>query len=156
MSDKIHHTIKSIGKSFTFEEWIKWNNENRANGWHTRVVYECNGYKFNDCDVCINPDTIDVYEHTKVQVAEMAQGEWVEGVSCLWYSSSCSWSKTHYRSKDEAIDAGLQRILEHYDSHIKWFADNSNYTSDKRWAQGVLEAVKQELGKRKFKQLTLF
>ena len=141
---EIHHTIKSIGKTFTFEEWIKWNNENRSNGWHTRVVYECNGYKFNDCDVCINPDTIDVYEHTSVQVAEMAEGKWVEGVSCLWYSSPCSWGKTHYRSKDEA-----SRVATHT-------RDNSNYTSDKRWAQGVLEATRQVIGKRKFKQLTLF
>lgn len=153
---EIHHTIKSIGKSFTFREWIKWNEENRANGGHTRVVYECNGYEFNDCDVCLNPDTIKVYEHTTIMVAEMEKGKWVEGVYCLHYTSPCCWSELNYSSRDKAIEAALQRIIDHYESDIKWFADNSNYTSDKRWAQGAIEAVRQELGKRKFKQLTLF
>ena len=62
MADRIHHTIRCINKHFTFKEWGKWCEEKHKKGFLTDyIVYEFNGYKFNDYDVCLNPSIITIY-----------------------------------------------------------------------------------------------
>lgn len=157
MSEKIHHTIKSIGKSFTFEEWCEWNKNKRAQGvFGTMVVHKFKEYEWNDCDVCITPSLIVIDDWTNVRVGSPAEGEWYYGFTSISASSPCSiWGKP-FATKEEAEDAGLQKLVEHIESKIEWYSGSEDYRANERRARACLELVKQVIGKRKFKQLTLF
>lgn len=157
MSDKIHYTIKSIGKSFTFKEWCEWNNKKREQGiFGSVVVHKHNEYEWNDNDVCITPSLIVIDDWTNVRVGSPSEGEWYYGFSSISASSPCSiWGKP-FATKEEAEDAGLQTLVKHIESKIEWYRVSEDYRADERRAIASLDLVKQVIGKRKFKQLTLF
>ena len=52
---KIWHRIASCNRSFTRDEWNKYLQESNQNP-DKRIVTTIGKYKWNDCDICLNPE----------------------------------------------------------------------------------------------------
>lgn len=86
MVKEIFHTIRACGKTFDEDEWSEYCDETRND--ETKRIFNTFGkYTFNDCDVCINPDVVDLsikngawgyYVHIKY--AECGNGIWTFGL----------------------------------------------------------------------------
>ena len=78
---KIFHTCNAIGRQFTREEWFAYSDK------HTDLyepVMQHGPYKWNICDVCLNPDIALDISVTKnasltVKVAQLPNGRWNYG-----------------------------------------------------------------------------
>ena len=82
-----------------------------------------NGYEYNDCGVCVNPEI--PYEfgsfkdcYFSISISETPRG-WVDGHECFVGTRGCGkgcWhhSETTYTSKSKAIVACAERIKEWY------------------------------------------
>ena len=78
---KIFHTCNAIGRQFTREEWFDYSDK------HTDLyepVMQHGPYKWNICDVCLNPDIALDISVTKnasltVKVAQLPNGRWNYG-----------------------------------------------------------------------------
>lgn len=157
MEDRIYHTIQCINKQFTFKEWCEWCNDKHSKGFLTNyIVYEFNGYEFNDCDVCLNPSTITIYGEVAIKYAQCNENEWCSGFNTISGCSPCSWS-SRFATKEEAIDNAFKVLQKWIEGSVKWYeAMGKDYASALRESRSALNAIKQEYGKRKFRQLTLF
>ena len=158
---KVHHRIKSIGREFTFEEWGRWCDEKRRNGTLNPVVYEFDGFQFNDHDVCLNPIVVHVCESAWLRIARFAENKWCIGLSYNThqrsYSSPCAFDGwLQAPSKDSAILTGLHRLRDNLYEDIAWFGSNDNYRADKRMAKQMLSQIEEEINKRQITQLSLF
>lgn len=78
---KIFHTCNAIGRQFTREEWFDYSDK------HTDLyepVMQSGPYKWNICDVCLNPDIALEISVTKnagltISVAQLPNGRWEYG-----------------------------------------------------------------------------
>lgn len=157
MADRIHHTIRCINKHFTFKEWGKWCEEKHKKGFLTDyIVYEFNGYKFNDCDVCLNPSIITIYGEVVIKYAQCNDSKWCSGFNTISGGSPCSWSAL-FATKDEAIDDAFEDCKKNIESSVKWYeVVGKDYATNLREGRAALQAIEQKIAERKFKQLTLF
>lgn len=153
---RIHHTIRSIKRDFTPEEWTVWCNDKRKAGKFTVVVYEYDGYQFNDCDVCVNPTTVEVCQGVSVEVAQSREGKWSVGYTHLHGGSPCMYGSREQASQDEAILHGLQLLRELLQRDIDWYGNNDGYGNEKKRCVEALNATEAEIRNRMFTQLTLF
>ena len=160
----IHHRIRSIGRDFTFSEWCDYLKNEKPQD--DIVFVSPDGYKFNHCDICKNPDvsanvrTKDPFFFFKVTTCRSPNGRYDYGITYSTGSGGgghgCSFVddiNKGYASRDEAIKAGLQRIR----GHVEYQADLRGQSEQKvrDLLTKVNEAIK-SVGRKKVVQLELF
>lgn len=90
---KIFHTCNAIGRQFTREEWFDYSDK------HTDLyepVMQYGGYKWNICDVCLNPDiALDISVMKKasltVKVAQLPNGRWNYGYNITLHNEGACY-----------------------------------------------------------------
>ena len=109
MANEIIHTIRHLKKTFTSDEWAEYCAQCRENP-SARIVTSIGKYKFNDCDVCLNPDTDAVkikggaYGYSaEIKFAHCGNGVWAFGydinTGTAGSSSGVSWADKSDLSK---------------------------------------------------------
>ena len=87
MKREVHHRIICCNRTFDIEEWCKYLDDVR-NGRQERITTTFGRFTFNDCDICMNPDTYTLEVESKnsygyrvqIYIAECGNGIWVYGI----------------------------------------------------------------------------
>ena len=106
---EVCHTIRHLKRTFNREEWAEYCAQCRENP-SARIVTSIGKYKFNDCDVCLNPDTDAVeikggaYGYSaEIKFAHCGNGVWAFGydinTGTAGSSSGVSWADKQNLSK---------------------------------------------------------
>lgn len=74
-------------------------------------------YVYNEHKVCINPDTIEICDYTRVEIAQCGDDTWVYGYKYYWGGSPCMRDIDVCLTRDEAIREGLKRLLKNLEHH---------------------------------------
>ncbi len=156
MNDKIHHTIKSIGKSFTLEEWTEWCKKHSDVDCSKRIAFCYDGYEWNDYDVCITPTALDIDEHTRVTIGALKEDEWYYGFWALSFIKPCSIFGEAYKCKADAELAGLKHLAKSLEESVEWYSKCDDVKAYENALRASLKATMQQIRERTFKQLTLF
>ena len=87
MSNEIHHRIRHLNRTFTYDEWSEYCERSRID--ESQRIYTTIGkYTWNDYDVCMNPETWTIATKTgaygyfvTIYWAECGNGVWAFGYS---------------------------------------------------------------------------
>ena len=86
MSSEIFHTIRACNRQFTGDEWRDYCHQT-TNDDSKRIYNTFGKYRFNDCDICINPEieVISIKEgawgyYVRIKYAECGNGLWSYGI----------------------------------------------------------------------------
>ena len=120
--ERIHHTIRSTGQTFTFEQWCE-HLAKEERGEISRIATEYNGFHFNDFDICLNPKTTTIavqrakFYSAIIKLAECRGGRWNFGIdiSCGTGGGGygCSWVEGNdgFPSEREATIAAIGEAI---------------------------------------------
>lgn len=77
MSKEVFFTSLALGRTFTREEWWAWCREHPGS---REPVVELQGFQFNSCDVCLNPNRIGFGKPgwcVEIETAINIDGKWI-------------------------------------------------------------------------------
>lgn len=116
-------------------------------------------FKFNENNVCLNPDQIIIGRHVMIQVAEYA-GEWVSGHDYMFTNTGsghpCSKRGEKHPNKTEAVKYEIKEIIQLIENKIKLHKDTVWYQADIKRMKKSIKDLKQYLFDITHVQLSLF
>ena len=153
---KEFHRIRHLNKVFNQDEWADYCHECREDD-SKRIRTTFGKYTFNDCDICLNPDTERIESkggaygyYVVLKWAECGNGLWSYGLD---YSTGTggggygvSWAdlqgnekswRNGYPSEQECKVAGWRKALKYIDNH-----EHNARTSP---AEKLLEMIQDEI-----------
>lgn len=170
MKQKPFHVIRSAGVEFTDEEWGAYCQAIRREE-RDPIITTFGKYKFNDCDICINPDretiaaTGGAYGYSvELKLAYCGNCLWSFGLS--YNLGTCgggfgvSWADLHgdenswrngYQSEQECKVAGWKKALEYIGHH-----EHNSRTSPAEKLREMIEDEIKRLTRPQVVQLELF
>lgn len=174
---KIFHTIRCAGKSFTGDEWAEYCHRVREDE-SRRIRTTFGKYTFNDCDICLNPETERIEAkggawgyYVVIKWAECGNGLWSFGLA---YSTGTggggfgvSWADQEYQddgkwhwncgypSERECKAAASQRAIENLYGALR-YKDGDNRGVQIRKLIAMVEDYHKSLTRPKVVQLELF
>lgn len=174
--EKVHHRIKHLNRNFTFEEWCEYCNASHIDD-SKRIRTKIGKYTFNDCDICLNPETLTIQSkggsfgyYVTFKWADCGNGLWAFGLD---YSTGTggggfgvSWADPNedknwlkgYPSELECKLAMADTALRYLNKQANWNpADTTRRINTNRLIQ-MVEEWKETLivHKPKYVQLELF
>lgn len=162
---KPFHVIRSAGREFTEKEWSEYCRDGE-----NRIVTSFGKYDFNDCDICLNPETMTIaskkgsYEYNvTLKWCYCGNGLWSYGLD---YNTGmggggfgCSYAdetgndksyRNGYRSEKECIIAACDKALS--------YLQKSDYGDERNRTKliGMVTDYKKSIGRPEPVQLSLF
>ena len=83
MAKEIFHECRSAGRTFTRDEWADYCRESRFDD-GKRIRTQIGKYLFNDCDMCLNPETMTIAVNKKRENFNYVQLQWAYCGNGLW------------------------------------------------------------------------
>ena len=91
MSEEVFYTSLALGRTFTWKEWQDWFKECPGQQDTKLPVIEIQGFQFNYCDVCLNPNKIEFGKPgwcVVIKTAINLDGKWMASHDYTVYNSS--------------------------------------------------------------------
>ena len=83
MAKEIFHECRSAGRTFTRDEWADYCRESRFDD-GKRIRTQIGKYLFNDCDMCLNPETMTIAVDRKRENLYYVSLKWAYCGNGLW------------------------------------------------------------------------
>ena len=117
-------------------------------------------YRFNEHNVCLNPDSIYIGKYIRIDLAEY-DGMWFAGLhygfTHIFYGSPCAKSKENYPTKNEALKNAIKKLIGMIDKSILYHRDSDEfYIIDVKSMRTAIKELKQYLFDITHVQLSLF
>ena len=117
-------------------------------------------YRFNEHNVCLNPDEIIIGKHVMIEVAEY-NGKWVSGhfymLNLCGDGTPCSIKLYGgFSTKDEAIKFEIRKVIQKMNHEIEFHKDRDGWRSEIKRLKKYVNLLKQYLFDMTHVQLSLF
>lgn len=116
-------------------------------------------FRFNEHNVCLNPDKIIIGKHVMIKVAEYA-GEWVSGHDYMFVNTGsghpCSKRGEKHPNKMEAVKYEIKKVIRFIEDDINLHKDTVWYQTDIKRMKKSVKDLKQYLFDITHVQLSLF
>lgn len=116
-------------------------------------------YRFNEHNVCLNPDSIYIGKYIRIDLAEY-DGTWFAGLhyefTHVFYGSPCAKSKENYPTKNEALKNAIKKLISMIDKSILYHRDSEFHRIDVKSMRTAIKELKQYLFDMTHVQLSLF
>lgn len=122
--EKYHHYCFALNRGFSPNEWVAFLKEHSTND----VVKEYKGFKYNICDICLNPSIkrfiIPNMICCEIQTAE-SEGGWSYGYNFAYSQGSAlggakykiANAKGVFSSEKKAIESALRQAISYCEYH---------------------------------------
>ena len=174
--NEVFHRIRHLGRNFTSEEWGKYCEASRLDD-SKRIRTKIGKYTFNDCDVCLNPETLTIQSkggnwgyYVTLKWADCGNGLWAFGldystgmgeggfdVSWTDHNEDKEWLKG-YPSELECKLAAAETAIRYLKKRANWNPDDTSRRNNTNRLILMVEEWRESLQpkKPKYIQLDLF